>query len=196
MKQINQKIETLIVRSLDGALTEQEQLELNRELIRNPDARQIMEQYQRIDNVAMEALNQVIGQTDFSDIIIETNQPVYRTRKIQRSWLLIPGAIAAALLAIVIPRIDLTNSTKPGPPLVTNRQTAIPINEIQPATNWNIGQNEMVQPVSYPRTRRNTGREMFGVMGDDGKIYWIEVDRIRTIRQNRPMNGSPYWNEM
>ena len=67
MKQINQKIEKLIVRSLDGALTEQEQLELNRELIRNPDARQIMEQYQRIDNVAIEALDQVIGQTDDKD---------------------------------------------------------------------------------------------------------------------------------
>lgn len=196
MKQINQKIETLIVRSLDGALTEQEQLELNRELIRNPDARQIMEQYQRIDNLATEALEQVIGQTDVSDIMIEMSKPVYHSRKIQRSWLLIPGAIAAALLAIVIPRIDLSNPTNPGPAVVINRQPTVPINEIQPNTNWNVGQNEMMQPVSYPRTRRNTGREMFGVIGDDGKIYWIEVDRIRTIRQNRPANGSPYWNEM
>ncbi len=38
------------------------------------------------------------------------------------------------------------------------------------------------------RIRRVTGREVLGVVGEDGNIYWIEVDRIRTIR--RPIAGS------
>lgn len=38
------------------------------------------------------------------------------------------------------------------------------------------------------RIRRITGREVLGVVGEDGNIYWIEVDRILTIR--RPIAGT------
>lgn len=38
---------------------------------------------------------------------------------------------------------------------------------------------------SGPKTWRDTGRETFGVVGDDGNIYWIGVDRTRTAKLNR-----------
>ena len=31
-------------------------------------------------------------------------------------------------------------------------------------------------------TRRSTGRNVLGIIGDDGNVYFIEVDRTRTIR--------------
>ena len=41
----------------------------------------------------------------------------------------------------------------------------------------------MMRPVStMPRMRSDTGREVIGVVGEDGNLYWIEVDRTRTIR--------------
>jgi hypothetical protein len=37
-----------------------------------------------------------------------------------------------------------------------------------------------------PRIKRSAGRDAFGIMGDDGNIYWIEVDRIWTLKKARP----------
>lgn len=218
MKQINpnqnfdQNIERLIVRSLDSDLNEQEQLELNRELIRNPDAREMLEQYQRVDRLAVEALDQVIGETsaDVCETITETQVQTFKMRKFNRGWLMIPGAIAAAIMAIAIPRISFDQAQPQAvkETLVANQPanqptlTTLPYirptvgsNTMMNAGN-NMDQNSLMRQASYPRTRRNTGREMLGVMGDDGKIYWIEVDRIRTIRQNRPTLGSRNLNEM
>ncbi|MGI0149747.1 MAG: hypothetical protein ACREDF_09495, partial [Thermoplasmata archaeon] len=31
-------------------------------------------------------------------------------------------------------------------------------------------------------TRRSTGRDLLGIVGDDGNVYFIEVDRTRTVR--------------
>ncbi len=212
MKKINKNIETLIVRSLDHDLNEQEQLELNRELIRNPDAREMLEQYQCIDNLAVEALGQVIGETSVDGCETITNAQPVNTRRFNRSWLMVPGAIAAAIMAIAIPRITLdqpllsqpgqsqpiNNSIVANPPPLTTIPYIRP--QVRPNAGFNVGQNldqnGMMQQVSYPRTRRNTGREMLGVVGEDGKMYWIEVDRIRTIRQNRPTPSRQHLNEM
>ena len=53
-------LERLIVRYLDSELTEEEELELNRELIRNPEAQQLLDDYRRADDLAVAALNRVI----------------------------------------------------------------------------------------------------------------------------------------
>ncbi|MCH7597054.1 MAG: hypothetical protein IID35_10895, partial [Planctomycetes bacterium] len=53
MSNIDENLERLIVRSLDGDLSEDEQLDLDRELIRNPDALRLMEEYGSIDRLAV-----------------------------------------------------------------------------------------------------------------------------------------------
>lgn len=197
MKQINQNIERLIVRSLDNDLNEQEQLELNRELIRNPDAREMLEQYSRVDALAVEALDQIVGETsrEVCSVIVDSHTQPIKIRHFNRSWFLVPGAIAAAVLAIALPRMTFEQTKPMIDTVATNQPTMATIPQVQSNPLINVGQNQMMQPVSYPRTRRSTGREMLGVMGNDGKIYWIEVDRIRTIRENRPPSPSS-WNEM
>ena len=43
-----------------------------------------------------------------------------------------------------------------------------------------------------PAVRRSTGRDLIGVIGEDGNWYWIEVERSRTIRvPERPASGDP-----
>jgi hypothetical protein len=35
---------------------------------------------------------------------------------------------------------------------------------------------------SLPRYQRDRGTEVIGVVGDDGNVYWLEVERTRTIK--------------
>ncbi len=58
---VDPKFEALICRSLDGALSDDEQLTLNRELLRNPAARRRMDQYQANDALAGEALGVLLS---------------------------------------------------------------------------------------------------------------------------------------
>ena len=60
MNPVDPKIERLIVRQLDGEITEAEQLELNRELLRNPGANRLLEEYRSLDATACEALQHVL----------------------------------------------------------------------------------------------------------------------------------------
>jgi hypothetical protein len=84
-----------------------------------------------------------------------------------RGWLAVSGAIAAAILAMVIPA-----------PMREGRPT--PRAPIQAPTPFDSG---IIHPVSSkPVMHRATGRELMGVVGEDGNLYWIEVERVRTIR--------------
>lgn len=54
---IDERTEHLINRQIDGELTSDEQLELNKRLIRSPEARAMSEEYQQFDTLAREALH-------------------------------------------------------------------------------------------------------------------------------------------
>jgi hypothetical protein len=201
MISVNKDIERLIVRRLDGALTEDEELRLNRELIRNPEARQLLEDYERVDALASAALTDVLGgEQEDVDVSLLTERAPTPSRQVghRRGWWLVPGAVAAALLALAIPRISFDGAGPSQPsfkqPLVVDGSSD---NRVDPAgvNRPSIGQvgstplprrgrDSLSRNVSQlPMTSRQTGRDVLGVMGDDGNIYWIETDRTRTIRQ-------------
>ena len=200
MISVNKDIERLIVRRLDGALTEDEELRLNRELIRNPEARQLLEDYERVDALASAAMADVLGgdQEDV-DVSLLTEHTPTPSRQVgyHRGWWLLPGAVAAALLALAIPRISFDGA---GPSQPSFKQPQVvdgssdsriePAGVNQPSigqvgsTPLHRGGDSLSRNVSQlPMTSRQTGRDVLGVMGDDGNIYWIETDRTRTIRQ-------------
>ncbi len=188
MNRVGKDIERLISRHLDGELTEADELELNRELIRNPEAHRLMEEYRRTDDLAGAALSQAMGEKG-TTLDPSSLPDRHRTRAVagHRSWRwLIPGAIAAALAALLIPRPELGRVDRP---VATNDTLMIsPSTAVQP---WAGQRDEMFRNVNLPITRRHTGRDIFGVVGDDGNIYWIEVERTRTIR--RPRRRSVTW---
>ena len=179
MSRKGKDIERLIVSRLDGALSEDEGLTLDRELIRNPEARSLLDDYKRIDELAASALKRALGSEqeplDFQALPSRKQSPARRPS--HRGWWLASGAVAAALLALAVVRISPTPSTdrsitenRPIPPALTT-----PAMREQPGVMRNASMT--------PTIRRSTGRKIFGVIGDDGNIYWIEVDRTRTFRR-------------
>ena len=190
MTNANDDMERLISRRLDGELTEDENLELDRELLRNPQAHRLMEEVRQMNERAGAALSQVIGNRETAldpSSIPDRDETTRRLRHHPWRWL-IPGAIAAALAALVIPRPELG---RVDPPVAT---TSAPSMSHQPLAAQphplmaqpQPGQRgDLFRNVHLPTTRRDAGRDIFGVVGDDGNIYWIEVDRVRTIRRPR-----------
>ena len=192
-------IERLIVRHLDGEITADEDLELSREIIRNPEARRMLEEYQRVDVLAGASLRRALSD-DGDTFELKPVEPgraasPRRALRYHRAWLLVSGAIAAAVLAIVIPRPVLQPS--PEAPAIAERLQSTPT---FPANSAPANRSLMrhigsgLPHGALPRVKRDTGREVFGVMGDDGSIYWIEVDRIRTIRRPRDQSADPWTN--
>lgn len=204
----NDNWDRLMSRRLDGVAGEDEVLELDRELIRNPALRVRWDELQRIDAAAAEALvgvssdrtESVAAARAIADRATCAEAPRIRWRsRMHRGWLFVPGAIAAALAAMVIPRIELGPSRSRGPivaqvPGPAGSRDALHPSVLEPsgrastALDWGARSlrdsgvpGDLMHTVGT--TRRSTGRDVLGIVGDDGSIYFIEVDRTRTIRQ-------------
>ncbi len=180
-----ERIERLIVRKLDGELGEDEELELNRELIRNPEARWLLEEYERIDGLAAAALSEALGDGSASvdPAVLQHRGQRHTARGYNRGWWLVPGAVAAALLAIMLARFTPPAPSDQG--MLT--EDSRPSTRRVPAVSPGYKPDGLSHHAGYDRgpekIRRDTGREVIGVVGDDGNIYWIEIDRTRTFKQ-------------
>jgi anti-sigma factor RsiW len=184
MSRVTENIERLVVRSLDGALTPDEAHELNRALIRDPEARRLCDEYRAVDRLAGGLLgetrtgHQVDLEAIFAAPIGATHSSRRASWRFHRGWLMIPGAIAAGILAMILPQPALTPTGPPSRPAMTLRTAPSAVSQ----GVWPVHENGMMRPVStMPRVRSDTGREVIGVVGEDGNLYWIEVDRTRTI---------------
>jgi hypothetical protein len=195
MSPVDKDIERLIIRRLDGELSNDEQLRLDRELIRNPEARRLLEEYGRIDESAAAALEAALGDDRPFDSSMSApasdRQP--RLRRYNPGRWLVPGAVAAALMAIVLARVQTTWISEP---TIADNNHTIPSNlgqlpDIRPSSG------DIMQTVGKggTRVRRNTGREVFGVFGEDGNLYWIEVDRTLTVTQPKRGAGVRFTSE-
>lgn len=175
MASLNENIEKLINRRLDGASNIDEELELDRELLRNPEARRVLEECRQIDRIAAVALAETVAATDAVHHVAPARRDVDTQRwALPHWWVLVPGAVAAALLALVIPRPAILRQTiDPGKIVST-----VPVFP-------RSASGGMARTVSFPASvKRDTGREVIGVVDDAGSIYWIEVDRTWTVRQD------------
>lgn len=187
MSKVSENIERAIVRSLDGMLSDEQQLELDRELIRNPEARRMMDEYRCADELAAAALADIATPATDADRIVATatDGASSRQRRAIRTWMLIPGAIAAAILAIAIPKPAFESANNGKSPIVSTTRDPLSRTQFgsQPMTPRGTQSGAPLQTVgNKPSIRRRAGTEWTGVMGDDGNVYWIEVERSRTIR--------------
>jgi len=176
--------ERLIVRRLDGEISADESLELSRELLRNPDLRRMAEEYEQADALAATALRSSVAGDDI-DSYRERIQPARTAApgywRPHRGWLLIPGAIAAALLALWVPRPDWQAGT--GERGIAQHSTLDPEWQVpRPGIERSNPVDSSLMRTVGTTTKRDRGRELLGVIADDGNIYWIEVDRKRTLR--------------
>lgn len=190
MSTSDKDIERLIVRCLDGAITEDEQLTLNRELIRDPEARRLMDDYRRADDLAVAALGQAFGDDTLNydpTLLPDRAVPVQRVG-IHRGWWMATGVAAAAMLAIFVGLPPLSPTPGSG---VADGGLEIPlVHAAQSSPGVGSVDVPMRNASMAPRMNRRTGRDVLGVVGDDGNIYWLEVDRSRTVRRRGVAGGS------
>lgn len=200
MSEPQEHIEKLIARKLDGMLTEDEALELDRILIRSPEARQMYEEYRRIDDLAAQSLASLFPEGEMADIggvpsiPWPADEPARRPRSYHKVWWTLTGLAAACLAALLY-----LNPSPPGP---TNGKsnTGNLVANTHPATGGaglggaktGFEQRAPVVPVGFSGgvTDRHVDREWIGVRGNDGNIYWLEVTRTRTSK--RPGGGSGF----
>lgn len=179
MQNNRDNIELLINKALDAQISEASEHALNRSLIRDPEMMRLRDDYQKLDAMAGDALNSLRGgkAVDFDAVFsAATVRTPRRSMTPHRGWLLIPGAIAAALLAVVIP--DPTQMQSKTPPVIVDQSSLFPTQGTGP---WSG--ERLARPVSTaPRIQRQTGTDVIGVVGDDGNLYWIEVERKKTVR--------------
>lgn len=106
---MDDRTEQLITRRLDGEITEEESLELDKRLIRSPEARAHMEEQARIDMLAGEVVREVCSPDrsganggDHTGLVCESPNRGIRRRYL-RPIAAVAAAIAVALLVILLP---------------------------------------------------------------------------------------------
>ncbi|MCK6455784.1 MAG: hypothetical protein L6Q92_04560 [Phycisphaerae bacterium] len=186
MTHIDEPLERLINRSLDGELTSEEREQLDRALGDNPAARQLLADYQSIDARAQDALRGVFVST----------RPAVVSWRPSRGMRLAAAmgvlAAAAGLVLMVGPRlIDAERSAGPlSPPSVRSDPSEPPLlARVDPAPFANepssgdvLLADHIEESPPIPRTRdRRMTRDWLGVMDESGdRIYLLEMDHRRT----------------
>lgn len=169
--------ELFINRLLDAELAAEAEHELNRTLIREPELMRLRDDYRQIDALAGDVLASIRrGDVDLGAIFAADRSPIRMGSRMRRGWIAIPGAIAAALLAMVIPGPDFRGRPTTSPVIVDGRN----LYPVDPRGGWNGEQINTPVSTAAPRVRSKTGRDVIGVVGDDGNLYWIEVEKKRT----------------
>jgi anti-sigma factor RsiW len=191
MSNVDPNIERLIVRRLDGELTPDEQLELDRVLLKCPEARALLEEYERIDGLASAAVASVVADDREMPARSEPLGQQQPAHGYSRAWWALPAAVAAAIaLAALLGVPDVK-----GPQLVEQPPSAPPklaqsaVNSV-PTTDG-LGP---VQHAAYGSTvNRATDTTTYYIVGPDGNIYVLEQQRVRTARAPnagiRPASG-------
>lgn len=109
---MDERLELLMTRKLDGRITPEEELELNRGLIRSPEARAAFEDYARIDALAAEALRTTVRPE--RHIAMPVAMP-HRAR-FSRLAIRIGGALAACVALVVATMSGLRGAPEPTTP--------------------------------------------------------------------------------
>ena len=190
MKEVNDRIERLIVRRLDGEITPDEELELDRELLRLPEARALLESYQAIDELSAEVIATCAGRpsADQPLRLVPSGRPPARTKR--HSWMLYASALAAGLALVIIWR-----TPEAAPPQATPgemqvaRGSASPDRptpkHVVPRVGESGGDVGVWRVADRPaqRLERFTDRNVILVPGRDGNVYLLNLDNVREVRQ-------------
>ena len=168
---MDERTEQLINRRLDGEITEEESLELDKRLIRSPEARAYLEEQVRINALAGEALQAVIAPGD-SQSHPHVESAAWPAREGLWRRCLRPVAAVAAVIAVaaLVASIPYGRSRQPAAtPLVADndqgatRQAGQPVMTVPVDDNWS----------GLPRAGRH---EVIGVYDDATQsLYLLEM---------------------
>lgn len=214
------ELERLISRRLDGESTADENILLDREILRNPSAARLLAEESRIDALAAEVLRPVAvgcATPGFDPLELARSTPrdvTTRSRGLRRVWWGVPAALAALVTLSLIPRDSWDSFIQhPGSPRASadlseppvSLTGGLPLPVRRHGGDWNrpggvepargdvalSGGGGVRQAVAQPanQIKRDVALDYITVIGDDGKLYWLEVDRSRTVKGSRNVSG-------
>jgi len=184
---IDDRTEQLVNRKLDGELTEAESLELDKRLIRSPEARTLLEEYQRIDSLGAEAMGQALADPQYS---LNSPKPWLKatfapTHRWGRYFRMVTAVAAIIVMAVVIkPFIPNQQITEPmadptvlkqDPPVVMPDQSAMA------ADSTRMEKLRPIEVIHGPRQQRERIlRDVFGVYDPQtDSVYFLEADQMQ-----------------
>ena len=200
----NERIENLINRKLDGELTEEDRLELDRALIKSPEHRAMLELSERIDLMCAETIAEGVSanENDAAGVLemgasrlLPTSSRGGASRR-RSWWWAMPAALAAcvgwlAFSAILSPQPAGDGLQLVGSGPVSGAGELTPTSSSVRAMDGNGMSGAIRQASTRGRTldrRRDT--QLLGVMGDDGRIYLIEVTRTQAYSRPSARSGA------
>lgn len=185
---IDERIEQLINRRLDGQLAKGESLELDRELIRSPEARRAFEDSQRIDALTAETLDALLDATDSNHLPAAAGVVSPAARRATRRRLDGAIGIAAAVLLIMASTSLLPHAGGP-------RGTGIAVNPANTSQAGLVnalapGADAAAAPADYPVVIDNTAgprrqhqridQDVIAVVDPETQtVYLLEIERAR-----------------
>lgn len=196
MSGVDEKTERLVVRLLDGELTQAEQDELNRTLLRSADARRMLSDYRKNDEIAADVIGSVasgawtapvdMAPVDMApvDTVPVDAAPVRRVRRVG-FWSGLTTALAAAAAIAVLFMVPWhTPSTGPvdQPGFVDQPNPAPEMAQSQPTVPTDDG---MIYAGTEVPTRgqRRIDLDYIGVVDEArGTLILLEIDRTRSLR--------------
>lgn len=190
MRPLDEHDELRIVREIHGELGDEESLLLNRDMLKDPELRRVHEAYAEINRLAGESLSELLskparlaGEAGAAGIdpCSAANRAEVRRRGVRVSWWrrveqwFVPLSAAAAFLMAV---------AMPAPPSGTSSTASKGVDGRvgtfrSPSTGMTFN-----QPVSTAQghiQRRDTQRDVIGVIGKDGRYYILELNRTRAV---------------
>jgi anti-sigma factor RsiW len=180
MAETDDRLERLIGRRLDGEITEAEEHELNKMLIRSPEARRLSETCERQDGLLGSVLREDLGGIGSR---APTRANAVRAFRGVRGWRRSAGFAAAAAVVLAVGAAVWLDSLLAG-----NRAREA----VSGAGDQDVGvraASPIIDPVwasndgmDIPHERRRaTNHDLFGVVGEDGKtVYLLELGHTRT----------------
>lgn len=172
MTRDNERLELLLTRRLDGELAESEELELNKCLIRSPEAQRLARTLEEQDRLVHRVLNEWLQ--DVGDRVSPPERlewPVARLGLRLRWW----PAVSAAMLAVSVGVSLFFGVAAPPPsPHLAAASAAPPA----AAAAFDVG----VELPETPHVRRNAvSRDVIGILSEDGStLYLLERNHTRT----------------
>jgi anti-sigma factor RsiW len=174
---IDERTEQLINRKLDGELTADESLELDKLLIRSPQARALLEEYAVIDEQATQAIETVVARAETR---VAPDQIAGWGRSRLQMWYsfgLVTAVAAAVSLAVMLSFRAATMSEATTPPGI-EQSLRDPMAAAGPA-------GSIDQPWRIDGPRRETldiDRDVIGVWDRQShSLYLIEADNTRSM---------------
>jgi len=177
---MDERTEQLISRKIDGELTEPESLELDKILIRSPQARAMLEQQERIDALAGETLQAFLDTPTEADATFVPCNPVAFGKRGLRYYLARSAAVAALVgLGVLTATFPTDWSADPSeqndaPVPNVQEQIAVRSDAAVPDDEWTVPVNAGV--MEYRPA--NQQREILGVYDNEvQRFYLLEINR-------------------